>query len=203
VISDPYEGPGGSPRWQPAGRQVKALWFGNTGNMQSLIREAEALPGRIIGYKADLLVLTRPFPGIHEAFERFSRQHGGKVTLRFKEWSLERNWAELRECDLVMIPVDERERFYRAKGPNRLIEALWAGRFAVVNSIPSYDEFSPWAWVGDIAEGMAWALDHADEVEQRIAAAREYIRENYSPAAIAVQWERALARHARRNGSGN
>jgi glycosyltransferase involved in cell wall biosynthesis len=202
VIADPYEGPGGGPRWSPAARQIKALWFGNTGNMQSLIREVETLPAKISGYKVDLLVLTREFPGIDEAFRRFNEQHGATLTLRFREWSLERNWAELDDCDLVVLPVNHRERFYLAKGPNRLIEALWAGRFAVANSIPSYDEFSSWAWIGDIAEGMAWALEHPDDVTQQIGAAREHIRQRYSPAAIAAEWERALSSEVVRNKSG-
>lgn len=201
VIADPYEGPGGSPTWAPKRSEVKAVWFGNTGNMQSLIREAEALPQRISGFKVDLLVLTREFPGINEAFERFNKQHGTTLTLRFREWSLQRNWTELHDCDLAIIPVDQRERFYLAKGPNRLIEALWAGRFAVVNSIPSYDEFSPWAWVGDIADGIGWALEHPAEITQRIAAAQDHIRRLYSPAAIALNWERTLLRESARRKS--
>lgn len=193
VIADPYEGPGGPPRWKVRDRHVKGLWFGNPGNMQSLIREAERLPARMNRYRMDLLVLTREFPGIDDAFRRFNHQHRTKLTLRFKPWSLESNWTELSRCDLSIIPVDDRERFYLAKGPNRLIETLWAGRFAAVNSIPSYDEFKAWAWVGEIAEGIAWALEHPAEVVQRIASAQEYIRQRYSPAVIATDWENALS----------
>ena len=193
VIVDCYEGPRGAPRWRPDRRHVKGLWFGSPGNMQSLIGEAEQLPNRINGYKLDLTVLTSDMPGIEAAFRRFNERCGSKISLRYRQWSLENNWAALGSCDLVVIPVDRNERFYLAKGANRLVEALWAGRFAVVNSIPAYDEFSSLAWVGaSIADGISWALAHPADVQERIAAAQTYIDCTHSPAKIASEWEQAL-----------
>jgi hypothetical protein len=97
-----------------------------------------------------------------------------------------------------VIPVKQGARFFQAKGPNRLVETLRAGRFAAVHPMLAYDEFKPWCWIGDIAEGVAWSLDHVAEVVQRIVAAQAYIEYNYSPAAVAAEWEIALAEAARR-----
>ena len=127
VVSDFYEGPRGRPQWDPATQGVKALWFGSQGNMHSLMREIDALARKIQGYRLDLLVLSKGLPGIENAFKKFNAQFRSKMTLRFLEWSLARNWDELNKCDMVLIPVNRTTRFFMAKGPNRVVESLWGG----------------------------------------------------------------------------
>src|SRR5262245_53514414 len=36
VITDPYEGPRGEPAWRPKPDRLKALWFGNSSNVDTL-----------------------------------------------------------------------------------------------------------------------------------------------------------------------
>jgi hypothetical protein len=199
VVRDPYEGERGEPRWNADPAGVRALWFGTPQNLHGLLDEAAELPQRISGYRLEIDVLTRETRGLPEAIDALNAAAPGKLALRFCEWSLQTNWDMLRECDLGFIPIRRTERFFRAKGPNRLIETLWAGRFAVTNSIPAYEEFRRWAWIGDdLGAGIAWALRNPDDVLSRIAAAQAYIAERYSPQAIAVEWESALAEAAAR-----
>ena len=192
MVRDPYEGPAGVPRWSPD-RAVKAVWFGTPFNVPALLDESIALPERIEGYSVDVDVLTRESDGLETAFEHLNARNAGKLTLRFREWSLERNFRALHDCDLALIPVRSDDRFSLAKGPNRLVETLRAGRYAIAGALPAYEEFSPYASVGeDAAAAIAWAMHHRDEVLQRIAAGQEYIERNYSPQAIAAEWEAAL-----------
>jgi len=156
VVEDAYEGPSGTPRFTPELPKVKALWFGTPFNLASLLAEIRELPQRIADYQLDLRVLTSECPGLVEAFQQMNSRNGAKLTLGFKEWSLERNWTELESCDLVVTTVDQQRQFFMAKGSNRLIETLRAGRFPIVHPLPAYQEFDKWAWVGaDIAAGMA------------------------------------------------
>lgn len=198
LVRDPYEGAGGAVRWAPAGRHVKALWFGTPFNLESLLAEAAALPPKIRDYTLEIKVLTRECAGLVDGLRKLSERSGAKLRLQFQEWSLDENWAALRACDLTVIPVKQGARFFQAKGPNRLVETLRAGRFAAAHPMPAYDEFKPWVWPGDIDEGIAWSLDHPAEVVARIAAAQAYIEQHYSPAAIAAEWEAALGEAVRR-----
>jgi glycosyltransferase involved in cell wall biosynthesis len=192
VVRDPYEGPEGVPRWSPDA-PVKAVWFGTPLNVPALLDAAATLPGRIEGYRVDVDVLTRESDGLEAAFEKLNARAAGKLVLRFTEWSLERNLRALSDCDLALIPVRSDDRFSLAKGPNRLVETLRAGRYAIAGALPAYEEFSPYASVGeDAATAIAWALRNPAEVVERIAAGQAYIRRHYSPQAVAGEWEAAL-----------
>lgn len=194
VVRDPYEGPRGEPRWAPAADAVKALWFGTPQNLPALLDAIVDLPGRLESTRLEIVVLTRSSTGLEETFDRLNASAAGKLVLRFREWSLQGNWEALRECDLGVIPVRRNDRFALAKGPNRLVETLWAGRYALASSIPAYEEFRPWAWIGDDpAAGIAWSLRNPAEVVSRIAAAQDYIAQRYSPQAAAAEWEAALS----------
>jgi len=193
VVVDPYEGPAGQPKRLPESSRLNALWFGHESNLPSLERELVNLATAAKGFELEVNVLTGRIPDIEAQCAAFSAKYGNSLTVRFTEWSIERTWRALCACDLVLIPVDRRRRGYLAKGANRLIESLWAGRFVVANPIPSYEEFQRWAWIGeDIVAGISWAVAHPAEVLQRIATAQAYIRERFSPGTIASDWENVL-----------
>ena len=194
VVRDPFEGPRGEPRWAPAADVVKALWFGTPQNLPALLDAVVDLPGHLEYTRLEIVVLTRSSAGLEETFDQLNTRAAGKLVLRFREWSLQGNWEALGECDLGVIPVRRNDRFALAKGPNRLVETLWAGRYALASSIPAYEEFKPWAWIGDdLAAGIAWSLRHPSEVMSRISAAQDYIAQHYSPQAAAAEWEAALS----------
>jgi glycosyltransferase involved in cell wall biosynthesis len=85
------------------------------------------------------------------------------------------------------------EQWTVAKSANRIVEALWAGRFVVAHPIPSYLEFADCAWLGaDVADGIAWVLQNQESIAGRIRAAQDRIAAVYSPDRIAAQWEQIL-----------
>jgi glycosyltransferase involved in cell wall biosynthesis len=195
LVRDPYEGPVGTPRWSPAASGVRALWFGTPLNLPALLEDAMTLPARIEGYRLEVVALTRRCEGLEAAFAKMS---GPNLTLTFQEWTLAGNWEALDGSDLVLIPVKSDE-FSAAKGPNRVVEALRAGRYAVTGALAAYDEFKPFAAVGgDIAADIAWALDNRAAVLERIAAGQAYVAKHYSPQAVAAEWEAVLRDVSRR-----
>src|SRR5205085_7408808 len=63
-----------------------------------------------------------------------------RVRAEIVPWSLEATWKALAECDLAWIPVvDSAQK--AVKSPNRLLEALWAGRPVVADRIPAYEPY--------------------------------------------------------------
>ena len=199
LVRDPYEGPAGTPRWSPDPQRVRVLWFGTPLNLPALLDAALALPAHLDGLRLEIVALTRRSDGLEKACAQITARSGGRLALSFLEWSLERNWAELERCDLVLIPIKDDDAFSAAKGPNRLVEALRAGRYAVTGALAAYDEFKPFAAVGgDLAAGIASAMRNPAAVLERIAAGQDYVAKHYSPQAVAVEWEAVLREVSRR-----
>ncbi len=193
VISDPFEGSRGQARWSPGGGRLKALWFGHPVNLDSLTQSLPVLLQAGKKTPMDLRIVTQRVEGIERECKDFNARHRHHLALRFAAWSGQETWNSLAATDFVVIPsLGDHPRFL-AKSPNRIIESLWAGRFVVAHPIPSYMEFSDWAWIGaDIAEGIAWMADNPSLIAARIQSAQDYIAETYSPKHIASEWEKVL-----------
>lgn len=102
------------------------------------------------------------------------------------QWSPEEMNAAFNRAGLVVIPTGKS----MAKSGNRAIESLRRGLFVVAGYLPAYADLG--IYVGDIADGVKWALSHQDEVHGRIKRAQNYIRQEYSPKRIAGLWKAAL-----------
>ena len=187
VIKDSYEGARGAPRWAP-GSQVEALWFGHPRNLEGLARSLGVIAGS--GIRMRLVVVTGGTPEVLDWHGRVRTAVKRNIDLEFREWSLEATAQALQASDVVLLPIDRENRFSLSKGPDRVVESLWAGRLVLAHPIPAYEEFSAWAWIGeDLMEGLRWAIDHRSEVVARIARAQEFIGARYSPQVIAERWE--------------
>lgn len=188
VIGDPFEGPRGEPRWQP-GLRLKALWFGHPVNLPSLEQCLPALLQVCRKKPMDLRIVTERVDGIEKQCKDFNSKNRNLLSMRFAEWSNAETWRSLAEADFVVIPYIAGHPRSLAKSPNRIIESLWAGRFVVAQPIPSYLEFSDWAWIGDdLSGGISWMLDHPDVIQSRIAAAQLHIAGKYSAERISAEW---------------
>ena len=162
VIPDPIE-----MRWgEPLVRgPEKLFWYGHASNYQPLLDLAPRLEGYICR-------LVSNAPGTNP-------------------WSPIAMMDGFKWCDAVILPqVNDAKR--SCKSTNRIVEGIWSGRFVCANSIPSWDQFAPYAWIGDIPEGLAWMKANPAEAKERITAGQAYIREKFSPVAIGKLWEAAL-----------
>jgi hypothetical protein len=190
VIGDPFEGPRGEPRWQP-GPRLKVLWFGHPVNLPSLEQSLPALLQACRKKPMDLRIVTERVDGIERQCKDFNSKNRNLLSMRFAEWSHAETWRSLVEADFVVIPYIAGHPRSLAKSPNRIIESLWAGRFVVAQPIPSYLEFSEWAWIGeDIAGGISWMIDNPAAIAPRIAAAQQHIVATYSAERISADWEK-------------
>lgn len=203
TVTDPYEGPRREPAWCPQRGRLKVLWFGHQSNLdtlQGLLSELVVV-GR--DWPIQLTLVTGPKPELPGLCKEFNQKWRHVLTTRYEEWSLQGLWSALAATDVVVIPslVDALDKL--VKSPNRVVESLWAGRCVVANPLPAYMPFADWAFIADrIGAGLEHALSGQDHIVDRIRAAQVYIEQHHSPAAVAVQWERAIAEvvEARRSG---
>lgn len=103
-------------------------------------------------------------------------------------WSLKAMHNAFDANDIVLLPSTA-----RTKSPNRAVEAIRQGLFVVAEEHPSITDF-PGIWIGDIAEGIAWASQNLSEANERTRLAQRYISQRYSPKTQADAWKSLLPR---------
>jgi hypothetical protein len=102
------------------------------------------------------------------------------------QWSPENMDQAFDRAGLVIIPTGKS----MAKSGNRAIESIRRGLFVVAGYLPAYSDLG--IYIGNIGDGVNWALSHQDEVIGRIRRSQAYIRDEYSPERIGKQWLKAL-----------
>lgn len=163
VIPDPWEAPECKPRVSDA-----LLWFGHGSNLGDLAPWVERLAGRRLAIVSSVRGQDRP-----------------GVTWHL--WSPQEMDRQFAIAGLVIIPTGKS----MAKSGNRAIEAIRRGLYPICGYLPAYGDLG--VWVGDVADGVEWALEHHDETLRRIRAAQDYVRWNYAPQRIAKLWLEALS----------
>lgn len=189
AIPDGAEGPRGEPVFGPPAGSLGLLWYGYPNNLPALERALGGLAPLTAGREVSLAVVSAWTDTTRAAFT--GRRAG--LTLRPVDWSPQAMTGELGRCDAVLIPSDGGPA-QRTKTANRLITALWAGRFVAAAPLPSHAEFAPFAAVGpDLGQGVADALVDPAVTRARIRTGQTHIARHYGPEAIAERWADALA----------
>jgi hypothetical protein len=140
------------------------LWFGHSANIASLLPHIEA-----IGPK--LLVCSN-------------------VRSAHVQWSREAEDNCLKGAAVVVLTGNN-----QGASANRVAKALRAGRMVVCprNGPRNWQDFEPYIWIGDVGEGIRWALNNREEACKKIQAGQAYIREKFSPQLIGSQWAALFA----------
>lgn len=212
LARDPFEGRHGEPKavgqWERGWRRyfasgqrarepVRMLWFGYPVNLNTLPALAEQVAPASRRQPILLRVITAPGCGADEFCAEVNDRYGPGMRAEFLPWSEERVWTSLAECDVVAIPSAPGEITKAVKSPNRVVEAIRAGRFVIAHPLPSYREFEPFAAIGDdLGQGLSWALGHPAGVRERIARGQRHIETHYSPEVAAAEWEAIFRRLA-------
>ena len=180
VVTDPVEGKKGEPH-APSGDRLRLLWFGHQSNLDTL---QDALPQL---QEFSVTLVTAPGFGAEQ------------MGARFRPWSVQAVFDELRQCDAVIIPSNPRDPRKAVKSPNRFTESLWAGRFVLAHPLPAYQDLADCGWVGeDLAEGARWLAAHGEEALQRVRRGQQVVAERFSPRAVGAAWRAAIESAARR-----
>lgn len=200
IIPDPVEGerltpafaaPDPKARVTGAGQEINLLWYGHPTNLSGV--KALTLPLQKLASQIPIRVrlLTTEGPEAQSLCAALSH-HG--VPAEVLAWSHASMTQSLAWCHLAIIPAEVQNPRRKVKSANRLITALWAGRYVVTSPLPSHLPFAPYAWVGeDLCAGIAWACAHPDTVLHQISQAQDYIAQHFDVSVVAALWRQALA----------
>ena len=191
VLPEPYEGPEGIAAFGTSDSVTKLLWYGTAKKARPLynllpeIDEAKLL--------VDVTVLSEMHPKLHSMTRKWAPNQGRNVTARLNRWSLTAVWAGLAATDIVALPSPQDE-LHDGRSPNRLIEAINAGRAVVANNVGSYREFAEYVVLTDnVVEGLIEIRSDPNRIPERLRAGQAYVRSRFSPEVVARAWHEALA----------
>lgn len=102
-------------------------------------------------------------------------------------WTPENMDAAFERAGLVIIPTGKS----MAKSANRAVESIRRGLFVVAGYLPAYADLG--IYIGNIKDGVEWALSHEREVLKRIAESQRYVFTEYAPHRIGELWKAALS----------
>jgi hypothetical protein len=165
-IDDPYEFPEEEPVIKKPGR---TMWFGHKSNLPSLD-----------GYD------------VHDVISN-SGYTGPGLTRVIMPWSMETMVMAFDRNQIVLIPHSD-DRKNAVKSPNRVVESIRMGKWVSASPIRSYEQFAPYANIGNVNAGIEMYNDLPDDVLiTRIKAGQDYVRDRFSPETVAKQWLKALS----------
>jgi len=98
-------------------------------------------------------------------------------------WSHDSMPEHFAKADIVIIPATA-----GYKSPNRAVEAIRQGCFVVAEWHPSIQHI-PGIFVGNILEGIEWAIQNPSEANSRTLRAQQYVTERYSPQTVGDAWK--------------
>lgn len=192
VISDPIEGPRCKPQFAPRLPRLRVIWFGhptNVGGVAQKLGEVVALGDMVATRFSMVTAVTSHVAAV--ARELAERSRGG-VQVQLVPWSVEATWEALEQADVAWIPVADCAQTV-VKSPNRLIEALWAGRLTVADPVPTYVPFADVVPIGRrLKVAVAEALEDPSAVELRLREAQRRIARSHSAFECGRQWAAAI-----------
>jgi hypothetical protein len=102
-----------------------------------------------------------------------------------ERWTLEGETKAIGSAAVILLTGSN-----PGASANRAVKAIRAGRFAVApeDCPESWKELSDFMWIGDVREGIKWALSNREEACCKVLAGQSYVRNRFSPQSIGSQW---------------
>ena len=180
VITDPVEGPRGTPRFEPRLPALRVMWFGHPTNLVSVIDKAPELEALARRMPVEFTLVTERSADVERLAGGIAALLPDRLTVRLLPWTVEGTWKMLEQSDVVWIPVAN-EGAKMAKSPNRLLESMWAGRLVVADAVPAYRPFEDLMPLGlGLENGVLRALADTKAVEQRLRDAQRRVARSHS-----------------------
>ena len=147
------------PQRPPKIGSEKLLWYGHHSNLEPVL--GLEIPGR------RLKIITN--------------------AKGYIPWSLLAMQEGLDWCDAVILPIGGIGPRKDTKSPNRMTEAINAGRFVIANDMPAYRGYG--MYLGDIFEGLNWLDTHQEQAMESLCKAQKLVWEKHNPQTITQEWD--------------
>jgi hypothetical protein len=194
VIPDAVEGTRSAIRPPRRTGPLRLFWYGWQHKIRALEPRLESIERYSRQTRPIALTVMSNLDPIGGTLDRILGRYGESLSIETRPWSISDFDLAMAETDIAIIPYGE---FLASSGrsPVKLIQAIWSGRLAISEDILGYPEFDRFKLLHEsLVDGIAWAADHAGQVERNLAQAQEHIAATRQPAAVAAEWHGVLLR---------
>ena len=184
IIPDPTEREQEEPKFEPK-EHIRFAWFGGRKsfslfNWDSVVNDIRKVTNNFSIHA----VTNKP----DRASKRLAHLLEKKI-MNMYHWDFDKQGQIVRECDIVLIPLPQDMPLVQVKSPNRVIDGIQQGRFVITNDgVESYRALKDYIHLGNITDGLKWALNNKDQVIEKIKQGQKYVYKNHSPEMIGQRW---------------
>ena len=193
IIPDPTEREREAPNFDPK-EHIKISWFGGRKsfslfNWDNVVEDIQKVTNNFsihaICNKPDIhAICNKP----DQASKRLSHLIKSNI-MNMYHWDYDLQGKLVRESDLVLLPLIQNEPLVWVKSPNRVIDAIQQGKYVITNGgVESYRALKDYIHIGDITEGLKWALNNKEQVIEKIKKGQKYVLKHHSPKIIGQRW---------------
>lgn len=192
TITDCFEGTGADIKLRLKS-PVRLLWFGSYTNLASITPYFSLLRDYAKQHPVIFDVVTWHPDGHPIGHAAAKNESDDNLKVNYLPWSSKQVENSLDNTDIVLIPtVDDQSK--SIKSPNRVIEAIWAGRYVVAGKIPAYEPFAPFASItNDLIGAIDAVVKAPNEAKAKIKLGKEYILQNHTPKLIGELWHSVIS----------
>lgn len=184
IIPDPTEREKEEPNFDPK-KHIKFSWFGGRKsfslfNWDNVVQDIRQVTNNFSIHA----ICNKP----EKASKRLTHLIEAKV-MNMYSWGYEEQGKLVRESDIVLLPLGQDMPLVKVKSPNRVIDAIQQGKYVITNNgVDSYKELKDYIHIGNITEGLKWALNNKDQVIEKIKKGQKYVLKHHSPKIIGQRW---------------
>jgi len=162
----------------------RLIWFGMQSNHDSLIQQLAAIDN--LKFKTKLKIVTN----YSNELKLILNNKYKKIEIEIIEWHPNFN-IEISNSNIVIIPYpNDKERL--VKSSNRIIDSMNLGRFVVLSDVKQFSEFRNFSYFGNIAQGVDWAVNNKNKIENLVRSAQQYVKEKYSQEVVSKMWQKII-----------
>ena len=184
IIPDPTEREQEEPSFMP-GEHIRFSWYGGRKSFSlfdwdKVFDEIKSVTNNFTVHA----VTAKP----DRAAKRLTHLIQQKKLIMYS-WDYDTQGKIVRESDIVILPLPQDMPLVQVKSPNRVIDGIQQGRFVLTNDgVDSYKNLNNFIHIGNIKDGLNWALNNKEQVLEKIKLGQEYIKNNHSPEVIGKKW---------------
>ena len=184
IIPDPTEREQEEPKFEPK-EHIKFAWFGGRKSFSLFNWDSVVNDIRKVTNNFSIHAITnKP----DRASKRLAHLLEKKI-MNMYHWDFDKQGQIVKDCDIVLIPLPQDMPLVQVKSPNRVIDGIQQGKFVIANDgVESYRVLKDYIHLGNITDGLKWALNNKDQVIEKIKRGQDYVYNNHSPEIIGQRW---------------
>jgi hypothetical protein len=180
------------------GETIQILWFGNSPNLEYLLKEINGLFNNSNQSNTFQLTILTSKHGLEHIERKFnSRSIPKHWSLRLVLWNInnqpEQLESELSRANISLLPSDPLDPRKNGVSHNRLLDSIQSGCIAIASPVDSYIELSKVSLIGEnFPKLLDFAVENYPRLCNKYSRFRDAALQRFNPELNIKKWEAAI-----------